>query len=437
MAFSLIDDPWIPLHTPQGYALATPLEALTRSEAQLAADPYEELPVLRWLLFLLGWTFQGKDSEDVAALEPEAWAQEAHKRLQPYRARFTLGRDFYLWRDYDGPVETPTALRPDWPSGGMADLAQPRWAGSGSLDWPGAVRAMLAGMSYTPGGLYNRYGRTRLEAGPLAEGLACYAQGRTLGDTLRLNLLVPERLTAPWETPFRTPEHPLELYVAPTRGFCFDPSAPRLSEVIVGYGADTPRGLPDPMKAYPKDPSKTRPLTPMPGQALFEAVFPRLREYRFAQVVEVAAAQEFTLGIPFALRMLAQIRDQATTPALLLGVAPRLDQPGQAFRLRLSEEAYELALRLHRTAGELGLVKRGTWMGQVFGPGNAFLAEASEVVLTAPNEEEGIRALYRVYRSRLEETLSPALRRAPQNVARLMKKGTPWNKKASNKPPTA
>lgn len=82
LGFNLIAEPWVPVVQAGRYREASPLEALSTPGLVLAAHPYEEAPVLRFLLYLLAWAFQGEDEEEVAELPPEAWRERVEELLE-------------------------------------------------------------------------------------------------------------------------------------------------------------------------------------------------------------------------------------------------------------------------------------------------------------------------------------------------------------------
>jgi hypothetical protein len=410
---NLIRDPWIPVLKEGQLTEVSPLEALAARGLVPALHPYEELPVLRFLLLLLAWAFQGEDEEEVALLPGEELALRVKERTKDFLEAFDLGKEaFFLRGEGDVPWEGPEVLRPDWPSRGgePALLTRPRGApGPLRLTPAEAARAILAHLAYDTQKLYNKLGVKSLPASPLTQGVAFYALGRDLAATLRLNLAVPPRLEAPWEAP-APKASPLGLYLHPGRRYALRFAGGRLEAVRVYPGLPVP-SLPDPMKAYREESGTLLELRAREGESLAGAVLPRLAQYAPPQVVEKAALREDLLG-PYALRAVAQVADQARLVALLLGTFPALTSPRERFRLQLAEAAWGLAEVL-KSVGK-GFGEGGTLeAGRASGP---FLFEVGKAVLEAEGEEEGRKALFFLFLRHLEAYLAPRLKRRPRVV---------------------
>jgi len=410
---NLIRDPWIPVFKKGGLTEVSPLEALATPGLVPALHPYEELPVLRFLLFLLAWAFQGEDEEEVALLPGEELALRVEERTKDFLEAFGLDGDaFFLRGEGDVPWEGPEALRPDWPSRGgePALLARPRGTpGPLRLTPAEAARALLAHLAYDTQKLYNKLGVKSLPASPLTQGVAFYALGRDLATTLRLNLAVPPRLEAPWERP-APKASPLGLYLHPGRRYALRFAGGHLEAVRVYPGSPVP-SLPDPMKAYREEGGTLLELRAREGESLGGAVLPRLARYAPPQVAEKAALREDLLG-PYALRAVAQVADQARLVALLSGTFPALNSPRERFRLHLAEAAWELAEVLKGVGkgfGEGGDLEAG----RASGP---FLFEVGRAVLEAEGEEEGRKTLLFLFLRHLEAYLAPRLKRRPRAV---------------------
>jgi hypothetical protein len=377
---NLIRDPWIPVLKEGQLTEVSPLEALATPGLVPALHPYEELPVLRFLLFLLAWAFQGEDEEEVALLPGEELALRVEEKTRDFLEAFDLGKEaFFLRGEGDVPWEGPEVLRPDWPSRGgePALLARPRGVpGPLRLSPAEATRALLAHLTYDTQKLYNKLGVKALPASPLTQGVAFYALGRDFATTLRLNLVVPPRLEAPWERP-APKASPLSLYLYPGRRYALRFAGGHLEAVRVYPGLPAP-SLPDPMKAYREEGGTLLELRAREGESLAGAVLPRLAQYAPPQVLEKAALREDLLG-PYALRAVAQVADQARLVALLSGTFPALTSPRERFRLHLAEAAWELAEVLKGVGkgfGEGGALEAG----RASGP---FLFEVGKAVLEA------------------------------------------------------
>jgi len=422
LGFNLIAEPWVPVVQAGRYREASPLEALSTPGLVLAAHPYEEAPVLRFLLYLLAWAFQGEDEEEVAELPPEAWRERAEERTRPFLEAFDLfGEGFFLRGEGEVPWEGLEVLRPDWPSKGgePAYLARPRGVpGPLRLAPAETARALLASLAYSPGGLYKRLGLTSLPGAPLSQGAVFYALGRDLPTTLALNLVVPGRLTAPWEEGYR-PREPLDLYLFPSRRYALRLGEDGLVDAVRVYPGLPPlREAPDPMMAHGERRGSPVPLTPREGEDLFGAVLPRFRERRPPLVLERAAYREEVLG-PYAVRVVAQVKDQSRIPALLEATFPAMNLEREGFRLRLAETAWELGEVLAEASREAGGGK---------GAPSGFLFGAERAVLEAGSEEEGRRTLKALFARSLEEALAPKAAKRPKAVAEAYRRA--WRKAA-------
>lgn len=400
----LVKEPWIPVLDGGRLREVSPLEAISRPGLLPALHPYEEVPVLRFLLYLLAWAFQGEEAEEVALLPGEELALRVEERTGEFSEAFRLGgEDFFLRGEGEVPWEEPEVLRPDWPSRGgeTALLTRPRGVpGPLRLSPAEAARALLAHLAYAPSGLYRKLGVASLPACPLAQGVTFHALGKDLGATLRLNLLVPPRLEAPWETPTPRPA-PLGLYLWPARRYALRFEEGRLEGVRVYPGLPVP-ALPDPMKAHREEGGRLLELRGKEEEGLEGAVLPALSAYAPPQVLEAAASREDLLG-PYALRAVAQVADQSRVPALLAATFPALTSPREAFRLRLGEAAWALGRLLREAEEALGGGRAA----------RAFLHEAEAAVLEAPGEEEGRALLWRLFLRHLDGVAASRVRRNP------------------------
>jgi hypothetical protein len=410
---NLVRDPWIPVFREGKIDLVSPIEAIAAPGLLPALHPYEELPALRFLLFLLAWSFQGEDEEEVALLPGEELALRVEERAKDFLEAFDLDGDaFFLRGEGEIPWEGPEVLRPDWPSRGgePALLTRPRGVpGPLRLSPAEAARALLAHLAYAPPGLYGKLGVKSLSGSPLTQGVAFYALGRDLTTTLRLNLVVPEGLEAPWEG--GAPKYsPLNLYLYPGRRYALRFAGGHLEAVRVYPGLPALR-LPDPMKAYREEGGNLLELRVREGESLAGAVLPQLAQYAPALVLEKAALREDLIG-PYALRAVAQVADQARVVALLSESFPPLASSRERFRLRLGEVAWELGEVLKEVGDRLG-EKGSLEGGRASGP---FLFEAKRRVLEAEGEEEGKRALFSLFFRHLEAYLAPRLKRRPGGV---------------------
>jgi hypothetical protein len=420
VSFSLLDDPWIPVREGQSYYELSLLEALRRAgEISLAADPYEEVPSLRFLLFSLAWALQGLPLEEALALSPSELAARVEARLRPFAPRLDLFQEFFAFcPDLPGKPGGVEVLRPDWPSGGGGLLTTPRPVHPVALEPSEVARAVLVALSYTPGTLHKQHGVTALSGGPLSSGVAFYALGENLLSTLRLNLSLPvEPLTAPWEeAPLRYAAlegyalaerpHLLRRYLAVA--FSFRPfwNQNRLVGVVRGPGLDPKplQSLRDPMFAYEGE----RALSLLPGQRLLERTLPRFAGVTPPEVLERAEALAWEPGISYAVRAVGQAPDYSVVPALLSALLPPVLRSEEAFRLRLGARAKSLG-------DELTQVTRG-----LYGKRKNLLAWASltalkegleRAVLEAADEEAGDRRLYATARSFADELLLERLSR--------------------------
>ncbi len=413
MALNLIRDPWIPAFREGELVAISPIEAIATPGLVPAFHPYEELPALRFALFLLGWAFQGEDEEEVALLPGEELALRVEERAKDFLEAFDIGGDgFFLRGEGEIPWEGPEVLRPDWPSRGgePALLTRPRGVpGPLRLTPAEGIRALLAHLAYAPPGLYGKLGVKSLSGSPLTQGVAFYALGRDLATTLRLNLVVPERLEAPWEAP-PSKHSPLNLYLHPGRRYALR-FAEGLLDAVRVYPGLSPFRLPDPMKAYREDKGNLLELRVREGESLAGAVLPQLAQYTPPMVLEKAALREEALG-PYALRAVVQVADQARVIALLSATFPPLSSARERFRLRLGEVAWGLGQILKEVGerfGEGGSLEGGRASG-------SFLFEAERRVLEAESEEKGRSAIFSLFLQHLGAYLTPRLKRRPKAV---------------------
>jgi len=410
---NLVRDPWIPVFREGEIGLVSPIEAIATPGLVPALHPYEELPTLRFLLFLLAWAFQGEDEEEVALLPGKELALRVEERVEDFLEAFDLDGDaFFLRGEEEIPWEGPEVLRPDWPSRGgePALLTRPRGVpGPLHLSPAEAARALLAHLAYATPGLYGKLGVKSLSGSPLTQGVAFYALGGDLATTLRLNLVVPGGLEAPWEGPVSRPS-PLNLYLYPGRRYALRFAGGHLEAVRVYPGLPVPR-LPDPMKAHREEGGNLLELRAKEGESLAGAVLPQLGQYAPPLVLERAALREDLLG-PYALRAVAQVADQARVVALLSATFPPLSSPRERFRLRLGELAWSLGQILKEVGERFG--ERGSLEGgRASGP---FLFEVERRVLEAENEERGRSAIFSLFLHHLEGYLAPRLKRRPKAV---------------------
>jgi hypothetical protein len=418
MVLNLVRDPWIPAFREGELGLVSPLEAIATPGLVPAFHPYEELPALRLMLFLLAWAFQGEDEEEVTLLPGKELALGVEKRVKGFLEAFDIGGDsFFLRGKEDIPWEGPEVLRPDWPSRGgePALLTRPRGVpGPLRLTPAETARALLTHLTYDTPGLYGKLGVKSLPGSPLTQGIAFYALGRDLATTLRLNLVVPERLEAPWEGP-PSKHSPLNLYFHPGRRYALRFTEGILDAVRVYPGLPLFR-LPDPMKAYREDKGNLLELRVREGESLAGAVLPQLAQYAPPLVLEKAALREEALG-PYALRAVAQVADQARVIALLSASFPPLSSSRERFRLRLGEVAWGLGQILKGVGerfGEGGSLESG----RASGP---FLFDAERRVLEAENEESGRSAIFSLFLHHLGVYLAPRLKRRPKEVLEIEK----------------
>ncbi len=413
MALNLIRDPWIPAFRGGRLGLVSPLEAVATPGIVPALHPYEELPALRFLLFLLGWAFQGEDEEEVALLPGEELALGVEGKVRDFLEAFDIdGDSFFLRGEGEIPWEEPEVLRPDWPSRGgePALLTRPRGVpGPLRLTPAESARALLAHLAYATPGLYGKLGVKSLPGSPLTQGVAFYALGRDLATTLRLNLVVPKGLEAPWEG-LPSNRSPLNLYLYPGRRYALRFAGGHLEAVRV-YPGLPPHRLPDPMKAHREEGGNLLELRVREGESLAGAVLPRLAQYAPPLVLEKAALREEVLG-PYALRAVAQVADQARVVALLSASFPPLSSPKERFRLRLGEVAWGLGQILKEVGERFG--ERGSLEGgRASGP---FLFEAERRLLEAEGEEKGRSAIFSLFLHHLGAYLAPRLKRRPKAV---------------------
>jgi hypothetical protein len=418
MALNLVRDPWIPAFREGRLSLVSPLDAIATPGLVPAFHPYEEVPALRFALFLLAWAFQGEDEEEVALLPGKELALGIEERVKGFLEAFDIAGDsFFLRGEGEVPWEGPEVLRPDWPSRGgePALLTRPRGVpGPLRLTPAEATRALLAHLAYDTPGLYGKLGVKSLPGSPLTQGVTFYALGRDLTTTLRLNLVVPERLEAPWEG-VPSKHSPLNLYLHPGRRYALRFAEGFLDAVRV-YPGFPPFRLPDPMKAYRKDKGNLLELRAREGESLAGAVLPQLAQYAPPLVLEKAALREEVLG-PYALRAVAQVADQARVIALLSASFPPLSSPRERFRLRLGEVAWALG-QILKEVGERFGERGGLEGGRVSGP---FLFEAERRILETESEEKGRSAIFSLFLHHLGTYLAPRLKRRPKEVLEVEK----------------
>ena len=428
MRFSMIHDPWVPVLGERGYEEVGVVEALARAEElRLAPEAYEEVPLVRFLLFVLAWAFQGEDEGEVRGASGRELALRLEEALGPFADRFDLfAEHFALCPDLSGSPGGPEVLRPDWPSGGNALLATPRPLRPLRLRPAEAARYLLVALAYTPSGLHNKHGVTTLSGGSLSGGVAFYALAPRLIDTLRLNLVLPRgRLRAPWESPpFREAsvwgyaggggEEPLNRYLAVPFSFRFYWEGDWLVGVTrgPGYRPASLQRVRDPMFAYRGE----SPLGLLPGQRLLEGALPRFGEASPPEVLE--RAEEFSLetGVAYAVRAIAQVSDQSAVPALLGATLPPILRPEESYRIRLGEVAEGLLQGFGRALRALG-VERGRG-GAGWAHLSRFQQALERAVLTAKGEEEGRRTLYALAREEADRLLLERLR-TPEKLLRL------------------
>lgn len=269
MPFNLLQDPWIPLEGPRGHQEVGLLEAFDLAkDHRLAAEAYVLTPLLRFLLLVAHQAVgRVRGVDDLAALTPETLASLVRERLAPYQERFDLfSPDFFLSPQGGLPgtaTEKPLAyLRPDWPSGSSALLRIPKRA-RGSLP-PGEVaRNLLVFLAYHPGGLFGAKEAKSLEGGLLARHLAFFALGKTLHQTLLLNLVDGEAPPPLWEAPVRAGEvegyrarkspKALDRHLFPSYLFVLQEERGQVAGLTVVPGFRHAPGEPDPMMAHGSD----------------------------------------------------------------------------------------------------------------------------------------------------------------------------------------
>lgn len=431
--WNLLVHPWIPLQGPEGYREAGLLEALALAgDHRLAAEAYEALPLLRFLLLVAHRALgEVRDAEDAARFRLADLRAGAEAALLPYRERFELlGEDFFLAPQGGEPrtaVPKPLSfLRPDWPTGQNPLLRFPEAWLRGKLPLGKAFRSLLLFLHYHPGGLFGSEVRS-LEGAPLARYLAFHAEGPSLLDTLRLNLVDAPPPRPLWERPLqaslvegygvRASPAPVERYLFPAYLARLQAEGEEAVGVVVSPGLRLEGGGPDPMLAYGPDGSPFR----TPETAFFRAFFGRFGEYAPPKALERAEEVRYLLGTPYAVVASGQATDpqKAASPVRFARhVLPPLAGREGAETLRKGRTLHALGLALEGALRGLEAVREAPrfWDGM-------------EGLLRLP-EEEARRKGYALAQSLLEEAMAARLPRmglgaleAEKVFRRILRKG--------------
>ncbi|GGN01939.1 CRISPR-associated protein CasA/Cse1 [Thermus composti] len=229
--FNLLEGPWIPVLR-EGQVVEVSLgEALLRAEGIQRLEtpsPLEEAALHRLLLTLLHRALGGPKDLDQALdwLEEGFPLEPVQAYLDRYHSRFYLFHEkapFFQIPDLPEKDPLPwTKLLPERASGNNPTLFDHSTEDRvPPLSYAEAARALLVHQAFTPGGLLKRLGVTSAKGAPLA-GAACFlAVGKTLRETLLLNLVAyePQGDEALWERPpLRTQDVEGERTVWPLTG---------------------------------------------------------------------------------------------------------------------------------------------------------------------------------------------------------------------------
>jgi CRISPR system Cascade subunit CasA len=272
--FNLLEEPWIPVLRGEKVVEVGLREALLRPDLGPieTPSPLEEAALYRLLLAVLHRALEGPKDLDQAL----DWLEEGlpEGRLEAYLDRhhdrfYLFHKEAPFLQVADLPDKDPlpwTKLLPERASGNNPTLFDHSTdQDPPPLAYPGAARALLVHHAFTPGGLLRRLGVTSAKGGPLAGAAAFVAVGRTLRETLLLNLAPyePQGDQALWERPpLRTADlegyrtaWPLSgvarVYLWPARGVRLLDEGGGVRRVAYGPGV-RPEGVAfrDPMVAY-------------------------------------------------------------------------------------------------------------------------------------------------------------------------------------------
>lgn len=199
--YDLVTEPWIPVQDDRGLPCRVGLrDALVNSprwQGLFGLSPLTEVAVLRLLLAVLHRALEGPRTIDAAADlldagEFPAPAIEAY--LERWQHRFDLFHPthaFYQVPDLPATQPKPwTFLVHERAKGNNPTLFDHTCDDSPPPATPAeAALALLTHQAFVPGGLIKRYGATSGSGGPLATAAVFVPQGKTLFETLVLNLV--------------------------------------------------------------------------------------------------------------------------------------------------------------------------------------------------------------------------------------------------------
>ena len=275
-AFSLLDEPWIPVRRLDGALLEVSLSEAVQSARQYRAiehqDPLVDISLLRLLLAFLHRALDGPDSADLTA----GWyrdrfpSETVDAYAREWRDRFDL---FHPQRPFlQIPELTDPKFEDPWThlsatTGGkntnflFRESLRGYSVATGSVGPAEAARLMLAHQTFALGGFIWRL-RNSVQAAPVSRQALVAVRGCDLHETLCLNLVpAASRPDAPWETdhpgllaleqgePLLI-EVPYQGYAWPARAVLLKPDdAGRVEKLGYAAGLAHQEGYVDPMQA--------------------------------------------------------------------------------------------------------------------------------------------------------------------------------------------
>ncbi len=336
--FNLLEEPWIPVLRDGRVEEVSLGEVLLRAEGIQRLEtpsPLEEAALHRLLLALLHRALGGPKDLDQALdwLEEGFPLEPVQAYLDRYHSRFYLfHEEAPFFQIPDLPEKDPlpwTKLLPERASGNnptLFDHSTEDWVPP--LSYAEAARALLVHQAFVPGGLLKRLGVTSAKGAPLA-GAACFlAVGKTLRETLLLNLVAyePQGDEALWELPpLRTQDvegertvWPLtgvaRVYTWPSRGVRLLDEGQGVRFMAYGPGVRPEEvAFRDPMVAYRQGKNQVLPLRLSVERSFwrdFGALLPGAGGV-WPATLEWASALEREGRLRAQLRVLGQVADQA------------------------------------------------------------------------------------------------------------------------------
>lgn len=364
MRYNLLHEQWIPVIDRHGRHRQAGIRHLLLRADEFErigpVSPLEEVVLHRLLLAILHRALEGpKTVEDIlkiysAGRFPE---REIESYLDRFAHRFDLFSSdypFFQVPDLADHVEPRpwTTLVPDYATGNNPTLfdhsMDDRPVGISPAQ---AARALLVHQSFAPGGLIRRLGVTAVKLAPLASSSVFLLVGRSLFETLLLNLIPYSDPTdqAIWERdPYYVDDvaegKARELFTGVARAYTWMSRSVRLQpdsdglirQIAYGPGVealDAP--FRDPMIAHHKVEGALRPYVAQPERAFwrdFEAVLPGETAWTPPQVLDHAA------------RIWREVHDSSLLiPMIVVSEVINLRQQGKVLDVR--REVYPFPVR--------------------------------------------------------------------------------------------